>query len=193
MNIRNKTSTPFIAVALCAVFHSSAGQAAGADHSKTSAAKGRPLSDSEIIAVAEAANTGEVAQGELAEKKAKKQPAKSFADMMVADHDDANQKVESLAKELRVSAKPSRLSDEVKKEGDAVQRKLNQSARAVFDRVYLQSQIDEHQNVLKTIDGRLIPSAKSPKLKSLLSDLRSHVAHHLQVAKTALEDLDKSR
>lgn len=193
MNLRTKIPIPFIAAALSAVLCSSAGHAAGTDEAKKNQpAKGATLSEPQIIAVAEAANAGEVAQGKLAENKAKKQPTKSFADLIVAEHEEANQKVESLAEELHASPKPSRLADQIKKDGDAVQRKLNQTAAAVFDRVYLQSQIDEHREVLKMIDDRLIPSAKSPKLKSLLSDLRTHVAHHMQVAKTALEDLDKS-
>jgi len=193
MNLRTKIPVSFLAAALSAVFFPSAGHAAGNDQAKkTQPAKGTTLSEPQIIAVAEAANSGEVAQGKLAEEKAKKQPAKSFADMMVTEHEEANQKVESLAKELNASPKPSRVADQIKKDGDAVQRKLNQSAAAVFDRVYLQSQIDEHRKVLKTIDDWLIPSAKSPKLKSLLSDLRTHVAHHIEAAKTALEDLEKS-
>jgi putative membrane protein len=142
--------------------------------------------------VTEAANNGEVAQGKLAEQKATKQAAKSFANMMVADHDAANKKIEALSKELGMDPKDSAVSAEVKSSGDAVQRKLNQSATGAFDHVYLQSQINEHEKVLKTFDEQLIPAASSPKLKSLLGDLRAHVAHHLAVAKSALATIDKA-
>jgi len=193
MNTRRKIRFSVLAGALCAASYSGVGEAGGADQGKKQTeAKARPLSDSEIIAVAETANTGEVAQGKLAEQKANKPAAKSFANMMVTEHGDANEKVEALAKDLGISAKESAVSDEVKNSGDAVQRKLNQSAPVVFDRVYLETQIAEHQKVLKTFDERLIPSAKSPKLKSLLSDLRAHVVHHLQVARTSLENLEKT-
>jgi putative membrane protein len=192
MTIRNNVAISLLAGALCTAVYSGTGEARGTQRAKNAdEPKNRPLSEPEIIGVTVVVNNGEVAQAILAEKKARTHIARSFAGLMVGDHDDANQKMEALAKELGITPEDSPLSADMRSAADAVQRKLNQAAHAYFDRVYLESQIDEHQKVLKAFDERLIPAAKSPRLKSMLGEARTHVAHHLQVAKETLVELDK--
>lgn len=192
MTVRNRLLISLLVGALTfAVYSGSAEARKTYDARSVAEAKARPLSDSEIIGVTEIANAGELKQALLAEKKARRQTARSFAGLMVTDHEDAGRKVESLAKELGASEQTA-LGADVKNTGEAVERKLTHSAPAAFDRLYLETQIDEHQKLLHTFDDRLIPAAKSPKLKSLLGDLRAHFAHHLQIAKETLTELAKS-
>ena len=53
---------------------------------------------------------------------------------------------------------------------------------ADFDRAYLETQIEEHQAVLTTIDDDLMPHAQSSDVKELLTEVRGRVLVHLQRA-----------
>lgn len=192
MTTRKRRTISILTGVLCASFYCGSVQARGNGQAKdgdAEAASGS-LTDAEIIGVAETANASEVAQSELAEKKARNRTARSFAELMVAEHDDLERRTEALAKEI--GAEQSPVSADLKRTGDTIRRKLSQAARTAFDRVYLQTQIDEYQKVLKAFDERLIPAAKSPKLKSLLGELRTDEAHHLQIAKATLTELEKA-
>ncbi len=191
MILRKRTTVSILVGVLCASFHYGSAEARVSGHAKhgNAEANHEPLSDAEVLGVAEMINTGEVAQSELAEKKARKQTARSFAALMVEEGDDMERRAEALAKEIGVEQSP--VSWDFKHASDAIQRKLNQAALSVFDRVYVQTQIDEHEKALKAFDQRLIPAAKSPKLRSFLGDLRTEEAHHLQIAKATLAELDK--
>ena len=61
-----------------------------------------------------------------------------------------------------------------------------------FDRAYLQSQIEQHQKVLDTIDRQLMPNAKNPQLRSHLQSMRPTIEQHLQTAKEAQQALNTS-
>ena len=52
-----------------------------------------------------------------------------------------------------------------------------------FDRAYVDREVAYHQAVLDALDQLLIPKAKNPDLRKLLSDVRPAVAAHLEHAK----------
>jgi len=191
MKLRHKLPLALFAGAVCMGSYADVARAHGPNHQKSDdKADARPLSDAEILGVAEMANAGTIAQNELAEKKARKQTARSFAALMVAEQDDVERRTESLARELGAEQSPMSLG--MKRTNGEIQRKLKQAAPPAFDRVYLQTEIDAQEKVLNAFDDHLIPDAKSPKLRALLGELRSDAAHHLQIAKETLSELNKA-
>src|SRR5438477_12232932 len=102
MTIPGKLIRAFLALGVCTAVFSGVCQAEGPRHA--TAAKARALSDAEIIGAAEAANSGEVEEALLAEKKARWQTARSFAGLMVTDHEEQRRKLDSVAKDLDLSA-----------------------------------------------------------------------------------------
>lgn len=55
---------------------------------------------------------------------------------------------------------------------------------AAFDRAYMRSQVDLHQWLLTSLDTVLIPSARTPEVRTLLQTQRASVAAHLEQARS---------
>ncbi len=145
------------------------------------------LTDNQILGFTHAANVGEIEQGKLAQTKAKDSKVKAFAAMMVKDHTDADNKGKALAKKANLKPEPSPVTESLKTGAEAATTTLKSEMGADFDRGYVDTQVKEHQEVLDTLDQKLIPSATNADLKTYLADVRDAVAMHLQHA----EDLQK--
>ena len=149
------------------------------------------MTDAQILGVADVANTGEVEQGNIAESRGRSEKVKSFAQMMVKEHSAAKNKGMAVAKQLGVAPATSAKSAEVEKDGQSIVKKLHEASADDFDKTYLKAQIRLHEDTLKLLDGELIPKASTPQVKSLLTDMRAHVEHHLAVAHSDLDTLNK--
>ena len=145
------------------------------------------LTDNQILGFTHAANVGEIEQGRLAQTKAKDSKVKAFAAMMVKDHTDADNKGKALAKKANLKPEASPTTESLKTGAEAATLTLKSEMGADFDRSYVDTQVKEHQEVLDTLDQKLIPSATNADLKTYLADVRAAVAMHLQHA----EDLQK--
>jgi putative membrane protein len=145
---------------------------------ETAAPAPSPLSDAQIVQIVVLANTAEVDQAKIAQRKAKNARVKKFAAMMVSDHNKAKQK----ATKLGVEPAESTLSTELTAESQSMLSALEGAAPADFDRKYIDSQVDAHKKVLSTVNERLLPAASDPKLKSLLEEIRTTVDAHLTEA-----------
>jgi putative membrane protein len=145
------------------------------------------LTDNQILGFTHAANVGEIEQGRLAQTKAKDAKVKAFAAMMVKDHTDADNKGKALAKKANLKPEPSPATDSLKSGAEAATATLKSEMGADFDRGYVDTQVKEHQEVLDSLDQKLIPSATNVDLKTYLAEVRDAVAMHLQHA----EDLQK--
>ncbi|MGA7119379.1 MAG: DUF4142 domain-containing protein [Polyangiaceae bacterium] len=167
------------------------GQSTIADNAGAPTEAQPALSDDEILGVLHAADAGEIDQGKLAQTKAKDARVKKLAAMMIKDHSDAETKGTSLAKRanLKLESSPTSLSLENDARGATASLKTEKGTD--FDKRYVDTQVQEHQQVLDMIDQKLIPSAKDPGLKTLLADVRGTVAMHLQHAQALQNEMRK--
>jgi putative membrane protein len=149
------------------------------------------LNDAQILGVADVANTGEVEQANIALTRARSDKVKSFAELMVKDHTAAKNKGLTVAKQLGVTPATSAKSAEVQKQGAEAMKTLHEADADDFDKTYLKTQIRMHEDTLKLLDNDLIPKANTPQVKSLLTEMRGHVQHHLAVAHSDLDTLNK--
>ena len=62
-----------------------------------------------------------------------------------------------------------------------------------FDKAYIDQAVILHQDVLDTIDNRLMPNATSEDLKTLLYNLFSPLSDHIEQAQEIRESLNKKR
>lgn len=140
------------------------------------------LTDEQILHIAHTANAGEIEQAKLARTKAKDAKVKAFAAMMVKDHTDADTKGIALGKKNKLTPAPSTESTTL--ETDAKQNTATMTAAkgADFDRAYIDAQVKGHQAVLDLIDTRLVTSAKSDDVKTMLQALRPKIEAHLKAA-----------
>jgi len=152
-------------------------------------ANGAPLTDAQIAGITELVNNAEIQQAELARSKSKDPGVLSFASMMISHHTQAKQRQAALG----LSAEPSPLLQALSTNGQQTMSTLTAKTGTEFDRAYLKAQADQHQQVLDTIDSKLLPGAKNSQLRSQLQSMRSTVQNHLEAARAALKALDNQK
>lgn len=166
------------------------GGEAGADSGVAGAGGGDNLSDDQVIQVVRTANLGEIAQAEVALERAVDPEVRAYAQEMITDHTAANQMATALAMAEGLTPRASALSRELTQESNAIVNWLEITPLPLFDRSYMQSQVEVHAEVLRIIDEVLLPSAADPQLDEFLATMRTAVAAHLMHAQTILETLE---
>jgi len=145
-----------------------------------------PLTDEQIAAITDAANTAEIAQAKLAQTKSKDPGVKQFAAMMISHHGEAKQK----QAKLQLKPAESGVSTAMQVDSDSTMNALKAGTGKDFDQVYITAQVDGHQKVLDTINDKLLPNVKSPELKAYLEEIKPRVEAHLKQAKALQQSLD---
>lgn len=159
---------------------------------KSAAKTEKPLNDMQIVAVAMAANDGEVQMAEMAKKKATNADVKQFAALMYSHHSQGMQKTKTLATKSKLSEEESDLSQKLKSDVSTTMTTLRDKEGREFDKAYMESQVKAHKDVLAAMDTRLLPNAQHSELKTLLGEMRRQVADHLTKAQDIQGKLDKS-
>jgi putative membrane protein len=140
---------------------------------------GQVQGDPQVAQVMLTANTGEVAQGTLAQTSATNTAVKDFATMMVTEHSAANQRVQALVQQLGITPQPNPVSAQLQGESDAIVAQLRTLSGTAFDRAYIDAQVDVHTKVLALIDDTLLPASQAAEVKAELATMRASVAMHL--------------
>jgi len=138
------------------------------------------LTDSQVIKVVSTANNGEIKQAKTALPKLKMDDVRKYAQLMINEHSANEKKGQTLASRLKLTPQVSNTSKALQNDSDQVVNKLNQSSAT--DKEYMTNQVEVHRKVLMTIEKQLIPNAKNAELKTMLTQTRTAVAKHLQMA-----------
>ena len=152
----------------------------GKSHSKMSHDVHERLTDSQVIKVVSTANNGEIMQAKTALPKLKMDQTRKYAQLMINAHSSNEKKGQALATRLKLTPQASNISTSLQNESDRITEKLSQSA--AVDKDYMMSQVKVHRKVLMIIDKQLIPNAKNSELKNMLTQTRTAVAKHLEMA-----------
>lgn len=150
----------------------------------------KPLSDAEVLGVVLAANDGEVQMAEQAMKKAKSKDVKDFASMMKTHHGQGVTKTKSVATKTKLTTADSDLSTFLKNDTDKTIKDLKDKEGKDFDRAYIDAQLAAHKAVLAAIDNRLVPSAQSADVKSLVTETKKTVTDHIAKAEEIQKKLE---
>src|SRR5690606_3616665 len=148
-----------------------------------SAAKDTGPTDAQIAAIVVTANQVDVDAGKLAASQSRSKQVRSFANLMVTDHNAVNRSATALVQKLNVKPKPGQTSGELQAAGDANLAKLKTLKGAAFDRAYVDHEVTYHEAVIDALDKTLIPSADNAELKALLIKVRPAFVAHLEHAK----------
>jgi len=116
---------------------------------------------------------------------------KRFANEMIRDHTNANKQAMALLQKAGLTPEESEISRSIAQGGEDNLATLSSMKGKQFDRAYAEHVVAYHQQILGTIDERLLPAAKNANLKSLLQSVRAVVAEHLDHAQTLMESLSK--
>lgn len=148
------------------------------------------VGDDHILATIIAINKSEVDQANAAADKLTGSGAKEFASDMAKHHAEAVEKLTKLGADQHIVASEGTLTSALKDDSAAVVAKLKADASGpLYDRTYMQSQVDGHAKALKLLDEKLIPAVKNPELKSTLTSMHEDVARHLSRAQDVLAKL----
>jgi putative membrane protein len=146
------------------------------------ATRSTPLTDTQIAAVTDAANTAEVDAGKIAVAQAKNARVRKFAQMMIDHHGKAKRDQEKLVTKLSIQPEESPKVRDLRTSAADTERTLKAAPSDMFDKVYIDMQVADHQMVLDTMDRELIPNVQNPELEKSLQDQRAKVEQHLKQA-----------
>lgn len=147
------------------------------------------LTDARILHVVITANSGEVAEGQLALTRAMDPSVVSFADEMVMEHGASNTQANTLATEQAITPETNPISEMLAQKSGETVAELTAVAAAEFDVAYMESQVTAHTEVLALIEDQLLPEADNAELVTFLGHVRDHVGAHLFDAETTLDGL----
>jgi putative membrane protein len=140
------------------------------------------LTDAQIIGVANAANTGEITEGNLALTKSTNTAVKAFATMMVNDHTTSNMNLTMLEQQTGLMPAASGTQMDIQTAVQQTMTMLMPLTGNSFDTAYVASQVTTHQTVQTLLMNVLIPEAQNGQLKAFLQAMLTTVNGHLQLA-----------
>lgn len=142
--------------------------------------------DAQIAHIAYTAGALDVAAAKQALAKSQNAEVRSFAEVMVRDHDAVNEKALALVKKLGVTPEDNATSAALTKQAAETHDRLDKLSGAAFDQAYAKNEAAFHQTVNGALKTTLIPSADNGELKSLLETgltlFGEHQAHAEQLA-----------
>ncbi|WP_161790373.1 DUF4142 domain-containing protein [Inquilinus limosus] len=127
----------------------------------------------------------EVEAGKVATRRARSSEVRSFARMMVKDHTASTRKIRDA---VAASNLGTPLPTALDPQHQEMLAGLRSASRADFDRLYMEGQVDGHQEALK-LQQSYGESGGDPNLKAVASELAPIVQHHLDEAQTILSGL----
>jgi len=162
------------------------------EHAAASSNRERP-SDGNVIAMFLAANNTDVSYGQvaLAPDRTKNTAVLGFAHRMIDDHNGLAQAARELIVKTGIVAEDNVTSLNFRDESAAKRDTLRELSGAKFDSVYIANEVRYHTKLLVVLDSVLIPAARHPDLKSLLTGVRPAVAAHLEHAERVQSGLGK--
>lgn len=155
---------------------------------KPTSAKKEKLTTNELQVMAHYhdVNMLEIDLGKAAMKQGGSQAVKSYGEMLVKDHGDADKKMKDLAKATRQTIPAEKPATDAEKQEKADLKKqvaqLKKQKGANFDRMYLQMMVDGHEKELSKIDTK-IADVQNTQLSDQLKALKPVLQHHADQAR----------
>jgi putative membrane protein len=141
-----------------------------------------PMSDAQIHSTLIASNAAEVAAGKLAKDSATNAEVKTFANMMVTDHEAMNKEVHALGQKLNLVSGSGGHTDHVAESSNETAQKLAGKKGADFDRAYMDAMVEDHEKTLRLLDDAANAS-NTPDVDALIAKARPKVQEHLEKAR----------
>jgi putative membrane protein len=150
-------------------------------------------SDGNVIAMFLAANNTDIsyAQVAIAPGRTSTAPVLAFAHRMLDDHMGLTQAAAQIITKTGIVAEDNIPSLNFRDESAAKRDTLRELTGARFDSAYIANEVRYHTKLLVVLDSVLIPAARNPDLKSLLTGVRPAVAAHLEHAERVQSGLRK--
>lgn len=153
---------------------------------ETAAEVSQPLTTGEILQELHAINAGEIALAQLALRKSQDPQVQQTAQLIIRDHSALEQRVARVAAAQGVQLDASLLSQGTSAQVAMIENALAELSGAEFDREYLTRNVELHEIALDTVRSDLLPAARTPQVRDLLTYAAPQLERHLRQAREAL-------
>lgn len=150
------------------------------------------MNDGEVAGVLSAANQKEIEVSKLVHSRTKDASVKSFASMMMKDHQDAANKMNAMMTKTGLTVETSEKADELRQSSTQASQDLADLSGAELDRAYMTMMIEDHRKVLDFIDNEALPNVDDDQLKALITELRPTIEMHFQRANEISDKLGEA-
>ncbi len=140
------------------------------------------LTDANIVAIFDAANTSDIESSGLAVGRTKNKEVRELAQSFVDAHRTVRQQGRDLAKKLGV-VPVAPAGDQSAAQQAAAMKALGAKSAADFDRAYLDHEIAFHQAVIDAVTKNLLPATQNAELKAFVEKVAPAFVGHLEMAK----------
>ena len=150
---------------------------AGAQEANRRGGPGAPGDDASFVQQASAAGLAEVQLGQLAATQAQSSAVKQFGELMVKDHDAANQELAAIAKGKGYTvAKAPMPADQ------AATQQLQAAEGAAFDPAFVRKMVSDHRKAAALFQQEA-QQGKDPQVQAFARKTLPVIEHHLAMAK----------
>lgn len=164
-----------------------------ANPSTAAAPNNNGWTDAQILAYTRAADSAEIVEGRLAERKATNPAVKAFARQMVTDHQAMLREDKSFASSNNITPDTTKsdVTDLMKNAHDELTDLTNKAAGKDWDGAFMDKEIDGHKAVLDKLQD-FEKSTTNAKLKDALNKAVGKVQSHLTKAQDIKDNKIKS-
>jgi predicted outer membrane protein len=142
------------------------------------------LNQNQAIGLLMEANSGEIAEAQVAQARGQSAVVRAFAARMLADHQAANNQLTADIVGAGVIPADSSERQSLHSQTENQVQSLWSASQGEFDRKYISSQVNAHQNVLSMIDNKILPALTNTTLRNDVTNQRAAVLQHLQLAQS---------
>ena len=153
--------------------------------------KPKDFNDAQILAAQEGADSSEIAVGKLAETQASTAGVKSFAKMLVSDHEKALKDTRSLEKKVSTTAQEAP-GDTTSAATSHVVDRLKGLKGFDFDTAFVNHEVDDHKHDIDDTKD-MIDATKNVEVKTALQSSLPVLQKHLDRAQALQKELDKAK
>jgi putative membrane protein len=133
-------------------------------------------------------NRAEVELAQLAQRKADSQAVRDLAKTIQQDHEQANQKLKSIAGKVDAADNAPNLKPEHKQLSD----RLSKLDGAAFDQAYASEMVKDHQKDIAKYE-KASRQLQQPELKSYATETLPNLKHHLEMARSAQSQVSSTK
>ena len=141
------------------------------------------LSDANMFSVLALINGSEIRAAQLAEQRATNLQIKEFATDMIREHRSLQESVDSVALMLNVTPQSPPVADSMQARMQALRDSVSTIASTEFDRAYMQSQVQAHEQALEAL-RQLTTAADAAPLRATIDRAIEAVETHLTRARS---------
>lgn len=146
------------------------------------------LTDANIIAIFDAANTYDIETASLASKKGHSKEVRAVGASLVHDHTGVRQQGRDLAKKLGVTPVAPAVNPFAAQHAKAL-TELRAATGAAFDKAFLDHEIAYHQAVIDAVTATLLPAIQNAELKAFVQKVAPAFQAHLDMCKATRTQL----